>query len=85
MHVERRPVNRPAGTAPEFREDEIVVPVMEEEVVIEKRPVVKEELVISKEQVTTNKTVETDLRHEEFDVERSGDVRINDKKTRGGR
>jgi uncharacterized protein (TIGR02271 family) len=86
VHVERRPVTRTAGTTPEFRDDEIVVPVMEEEVVVEKRPVVKEELVISKEPVTTTKTVETDLRHEEFDVDRSsGDVHINDKKTRGGR
>jgi uncharacterized protein (TIGR02271 family) len=86
VHVERRPVNRTAGTAPEFRDDEIVVPVMEEEVVVEKRPVVKEELVISKEPVTTTKTVETDLRHEEFDVDRSsGDVHIKDEKKRGGR
>jgi len=86
VHVERRQVNRKAGVTPEFHDDEIVVPVMEEDVVVEKRPVLKEELVISKEPMTTTKTVETDLRHEEVDVERSsGDVHIKDEKTRGGR
>lgn len=80
-------MNRTTGDAPEFRDREIVVPVMTEEVVVEKRPVVKEEIVISKEPVTTQKTVETDLRHEEVDVDRSsGDVRMKkDEKTRGGR
>ena len=85
VHVERRPVNRAAGATPEFQEKEVVVPVMEEEVVVEKRPVVKEEIVISKEPVTTHQTVETDLRHEEVDVDRSsGKVRTEEKKkTRG--
>lgn len=86
VHVERRPVDRTTGVAPEFRNDEIVVPVMEEEAVIEKRPVVKEEIVISKEPITKHKTVETDLRHEEVDVDRSsGNVHIKEEKTRGGR
>ena len=62
------------------------MPVMEEEAVIEKRPVVKEEIVISKEPVTKQKTVEADLRHEEVDVDRStGNVRMKEEKTRGGR
>ena len=48
--------------------------------------IVKEEIVISKEPVTKQKTVETDLRHEEVDVDRSsGNVRIKEEKTRGGR
>jgi uncharacterized protein (TIGR02271 family) len=86
VHVERRPVERAAGIAPEFRNEEIVVPVMEEEAVIEKRPVVKEEIVIGKEPVTKHKTVETDLRHEEVDVDRSsGKVRLKEEKARGGR
>jgi uncharacterized protein (TIGR02271 family) len=87
VHVERRPVNRAAGATPEFQDKEVVVPVMEEEVVIEKRPVVKEEIVIGKEPTTTHKTVETDLRHEEVDVDRSsGKVRIKEEeKTRRGR
>jgi uncharacterized protein (TIGR02271 family) len=79
VHVERRPVERAVGSAAEMRNDEIVVPVMEEEAVIEKRPVVKEEIVISKEPKTTQRTVEADVRREEVDVKpSSGDVRVKD-------
>jgi uncharacterized protein (TIGR02271 family) len=86
VHVERRPVEHAVGRTPEFRNDEIVVPIVEEEVIVEKRPVVKEEIVISKQPVTKRETIETDLRHEEFDVERSsGDVRVKKDKTPGGR
>jgi len=79
VHVERRPVEHAVGSAAEFRNDEVVVPVMGEEPVVEKRPVVKEEIVISKEPVTRDETVETDLRREELDVKpSSGDVRVKD-------
>lgn len=87
VHVERRPVDRPGAATPEFRNEEVVVPVMEEEAVVEKRPVVKEEIVISKEPVTKHKTVETDVRHEEVDITPGpGDVLFKkDEKSRGGR
>jgi uncharacterized protein (TIGR02271 family) len=86
VHVERRPVERAVGSAAEMRDDEIVVPVMGEEAVIEKRPVVKEEIVISKEPTTIQEQVETDVRREEFDVKPSpDDIRVkNDLKGRGG-
>jgi uncharacterized protein (TIGR02271 family) len=86
VHVERRPVERMVGSAAEMRDDEIVVPVMGEEAVIEKRPVVKEEIVISKEPTTVQEQVETDVRREEFDVKPSSDdIRVkNDLKGRGG-
>jgi uncharacterized protein (TIGR02271 family) len=86
VHVERRPVERAVGSAAELRNDEIVVPVMEEEAVVEKRPVVKEEIVISKHPVTREETVEADVRREEFDIKRSSDhIRFNDDlKGRGG-
>jgi uncharacterized protein (TIGR02271 family) len=66
--VERRRAGPGASTSPQFSEDEIVVPVMEEEVIVEKRPVVKEELVISKERVTEQEEVSAELRREEFDI-----------------
>jgi len=66
--VERRPASPGASASPQFGADEIVVPVMEEEVVVEKRPVVKEELVIAKERVTEEQEVAADLRREEFDI-----------------
>jgi uncharacterized protein (TIGR02271 family) len=73
--VERVPVERQAtsateGTAePEIRDDEIVVPVVEEEIVVEKRPVVKEEIRIRKEVVEDTEIVEEDVRREEVEVD----------------
>ena len=85
VHVERRPVERAVGSAAEMRNDEIVVPVMEEEAVVEKRPVVKEEIVISKAPRTTERTVEADVRREEVDVKpSSGDIRVKGDERRGG-
>jgi uncharacterized protein (TIGR02271 family) len=56
-----------------------VIPVREEEAIVDKRPVVKEEVVISKEPVTRERTVEADVRREEFDVKPSSDaVRVKD-------
>jgi uncharacterized protein (TIGR02271 family) len=67
--VERRPA-REAGAQPKIGEDEIVVPVMEEEVVAEKRAVPKEEVVIKKRPVREEKTVSADLKKERIDVDR---------------
>jgi len=66
--IERRPVNRETGHA-EITDQEIRVPLYEEEAVVDKRAVVKEELVIGKRSVEEQKTVETDVRREEFDVD----------------
>ncbi len=73
--VERVPVEGQAisaeegTTEPEIREDEIVVPVIEEEIVVEKRPVVKEEVRIRKEVVENSEVVEEDVRREEIEVD----------------
>jgi uncharacterized protein (TIGR02271 family) len=68
--VEGQAVSAEKGTAePEIREDEIVVPVIEEEIVVEKRPVVKEEVRIRKEVVESSEVVEEDVRREEIDVD----------------
>jgi uncharacterized protein (TIGR02271 family) len=66
--------------------NEIAIPVTEEEVVVEKRPVVKEEVIVGREPVITRRTVETDVRREEIDVNPSSDnVRIRDERqNRGG-
>jgi uncharacterized protein (TIGR02271 family) len=78
VHIERRPVERAVGSSAEFRNDEVVIPVMGEEPVIGKRQIVKEEVVISKEPVTREETVEADVRHEEFDFKPSSDdVRVS--------
>jgi uncharacterized protein (TIGR02271 family) len=66
--VERVPVEGAASEA-EIGEDEVVVPVIEEEVVVQKRPVVKEEVRIRKDVVEDTEVVEEDVRREEIDVE----------------
>jgi uncharacterized protein (TIGR02271 family) len=67
--VERVPVEGEAAKPEEIGEDEMVVPVIEEEVVVEKRPVIKEEIRIRKEVVEDTEVVEEDIRREEVDVD----------------
>jgi len=76
VRVERRPVNDATGAA-ELREGEIRVPIMEEEVVVEKRPVIKEEVVVTREVATETEQVEADVRRERIDV--SGDEDLVDR------
>jgi uncharacterized protein (TIGR02271 family) len=66
--IERRPVNREAD-ATDIRDDQIRVPLTEEEAVVDKRAVVKEELIVGKRAVEDQKTVDTEVRREEFDVD----------------
>jgi uncharacterized protein (TIGR02271 family) len=68
VSVERVPVEGEATKA-EIGEDEVVVPVTEEEVVVHKRPVVKEEVRIRKDVVEETEVVEEDVRREEVEVE----------------
>jgi uncharacterized protein (TIGR02271 family) len=73
--VERRPVSgdaaaRHASGRADIREDEIRVPLMADELVVEKHAVPKEEVVIRKHTVRDEKTVEADLRKERIDVDR---------------
>jgi uncharacterized protein (TIGR02271 family) len=67
--VERVPVVEGEGAGSEIGEDEIVVPIIEEEVIVEKRPVVREELRIRKEVVEETEVVEEDVRREEIEVD----------------
>ncbi len=68
VSVERVPVSGEASEA-EIGEDEVVVPVTEEEVVVGKRAVAKEEVRIRKDVVEDTEVVEEDVRREEIDVE----------------
>jgi len=83
VRIERRPVSEAYGSA-QIGEDEIRVPVVEEELVVEKRAVVKEELVISKERVPDVETVDTEVRRERFDITGDKDL-IDDSSTTRGR
>lgn len=72
VEVERRTVRDGRG---EISEEEIHVPVSEEELVVEKRPRVREELVVRKRPVEETEQIEADLRREEIDIETHGRVR----------
>jgi uncharacterized protein (TIGR02271 family) len=68
VRVDRVPVVGEATEA-EIGEEEVVIPVTEEEVVVEKRPVAKEEVRIRKDVVEDTEVVEEDVRREEVDVD----------------
>lgn len=68
------PPTQPAPVSPETPEGgmgevALTVPVIEEEIVVRKRPVVKEVLRITREVVEEEEMIEVDLRKEEVDVE----------------
>jgi len=71
--VERVPVEERRSTeaagAGAFREEEIRIPVKEEEVEVTKRPVVKEEVRARKETTTEHRDVSGEVRKEEVSVE----------------
>ncbi len=94
--VERVPVEgetvstTTGGYEPQIGEEEIVVPIVEEEVVVEKRPVVKEEIRISKRVVEETEVVEEDVRREEVELDdqtghRPAPEEDSDEETRRGR
>ena len=66
--VERVPVEGEATEA-QIGEDEVSMPVTEEEVVVDKRAVAKEEIRLRKDVVDDTEVVEEDVRREEIDVE----------------
>jgi len=65
--VERRPISGDRASDVDIREDEVRIPLMAEEVVVEKRAVPTEEIVIQKRVVTEEREVEADLRRERVD------------------
>lgn len=76
VSVERVPVEEDvprdaSGVAPgaETGGDEIRIPIVEEEVIVEKRPVVKEEIRVRKDLVEEEEVVEADVRKEEIEVD----------------
>ena len=68
VSVERVPVEGEASEA-EIGDDEVSIPVTEEEVVVEKRPVAKEEVRVRKDVVEDTEVVEEDVRREEVEVD----------------
>ena len=68
VSVEQVPVSGEASEA-QIGADEVIVPVVEDEVVVQKKPVVKEEIRVRKDVVHEQQIVEEDVRREEVDIE----------------
>lgn len=78
--IERRPVTdrRAADGDMDFTDEEIVIPVTEEQVQIDKHAQVVEEVDVNKEQVTEQKRVSETVRREELDVDTTGNIHVDD-------
>src|SRR5215212_7500478 len=69
VHVDRVPVEGREASEAEIGEDEVYMPVTEEEVVVEKRPEVKEEIRVRKDVSQEEEVVEEDVRREEVEID----------------
>jgi len=72
VEVTRRPMNQVVEAAPQTRQegDTLIIPVVEEEIVVHKRLVLREEIHIRRTRSHTNATKEVILGREEATVER---------------
>jgi uncharacterized protein (TIGR02271 family) len=72
VSVNRVPVNQVVTSAPEVREegDTLIVPVLEEEIVVEKRLVLKEEIHIRRRRIEEHVTKAVELDREHATIER---------------
>jgi uncharacterized protein (TIGR02271 family) len=78
VEVERRPLPEGAGLEPRQEGDVWYIPIVEEELVIQKRLVAREELVIRKRQVVEEQVVEESLRRESPEVVGPDDAPLRD-------
>ena len=75
--IERRPAAGGRTASGEIEEgDEVRIPLMEEEVRVEKTPVVREEVTLKKRQVQGTEQVSDTVRREEARIEQTGDARV---------
>jgi uncharacterized protein (TIGR02271 family) len=76
VHVDRVPISSETS-ATKIGDDEVRIPVTEEEVVVEKRPVAKEEIRIRKDVVEETEVVEEDVRREEVEIDDATERRFD--------
>jgi uncharacterized protein (TIGR02271 family) len=69
ISVERVAVEPGTPAKASFQQDEVTIPVVEEEVIVTKRPVVREEVRVRKQEVQEQRVASTDVRREEARVE----------------
>jgi len=71
VSVERRPITDPSSVSGQTQvdENEIRIPIMEEQVVMQKVLVPREEIIVRKNAVVENQTVQADVRRERLEVD----------------
>ncbi len=74
--IERRPASGRESSGNIDDDQEIRIPLMEEEVRVEKTPVVREEVTLRKQQVQGTETVSDTVRREEAHIEQTGDAKV---------
>jgi uncharacterized protein (TIGR02271 family) len=79
VQVDRVPVHRPLADGeqaqPWWDGEVMVIPVIEEEIVVSKRLVVREEVRISKRKASRQETVSDIIRHQQVSVDATGSLR----------
>jgi uncharacterized protein (TIGR02271 family) len=76
--IERHPAEGQASARTGFEDGkEIRVPISEERVKVEKRPIVREEVSVGKRQVQDTRNISDDVKREELQVEKEGDVSVD--------
>lgn len=82
VQVDRVPVNRPVAegeqTQPWWDGEVMVVPVIEEEIVVSKRLVVREEVRISKRKVSRQEEVSDTIRSQQVHIDTTGTLKPRD-------
>jgi len=73
--IERRSASGRAA-AGDLRDEEIVIPVKEEQVTVSKQPVVTGEVSVGKRKIQDTKHVAETVRKEELEVDQQGDVKV---------
>src|SRR5205085_9042013 len=79
VQVSRRRVNRVVSAIPETREegDTLIIPVVEEEIVVHKRLILREEIHVKRRRITENVAKDVTLQRERAVVERmDGEGRV---------
>ncbi|HSU17901.1 PRC and DUF2382 domain-containing protein [Longimicrobium sp.] len=77
VSVERRPVTSPDSPTESYQVgDELHIPLVREELVVQKRLVATEEIVITRHRVQEEQVVEADLRRERAEVRNTGDADV---------
>lgn len=79
--VERHPASGTASSSDIHAGEEIRIPVMEEQVKVDKEAVVKEEVTVGKRKTQDTEKVSGTVRKEHVKVEREGDVDVNERST----